>query len=186
MGRASLAIILCLWTACGESPTEPEFPELDPKAGVLEGVIDGSAFRGTGMFGGTPDVRMGFGGNFQFSSIGVGPSDGQIIYGIWFDGEIPPSGSYSVSFPSAFQRGFWLFYDRESGEGPAHFAAYSGTIEVDSSSSNAVRGSFHVSARPRCAEPTCPDPTGEATETETIELSGTFRLVPLDPLFAPL
>ena len=180
-----IILSVCIVSSCGRSPTEPA-PELDPQDGLLEGVIDGSAFRGTGMFGGTPDVRMGFGGNFQFSSHGVGESDGEIIYGIWHDGVIPPSGSYDVSFPSLFQRGFWLFYDRESGEGPVHYAAYAGTIEIDSSSSGEVRGSFQVSARPRCVESACPALTGDDPEAETIELSGTFRLVPRDVSAVPL
>jgi len=187
MRRAFLTIILYggLVSGCGESPVEPEFPELEPEAGMLEGIVDGSMFRGTGTFGGTPDVRMGFGGNFQFSSIGVGKSDDESINGVWFDGEIPPAGSYAVNFPSLFQRGFWLFYKQGPGAGHVRYAADSGTIVIDSSSVDEVRGSFQVSARP-CGDPDCREPAGGDTGSETIELSGTFRLVPLDPLFIPL
>lgn len=174
-----------LVAACGSSPAGPAFPELDPQDGLLEGVVDGSMFRGTGGFGGTADVRMGWGGNFQFVSHGVGESEDQSIFGIWHDGVIPPAGSYTVERPGPFQRGFWLFYSRMSQDGPATFAASSGTIEIDASSSSEVRGSFHVVARPTCGGPTCPDPTGFTGE-ETIELSGTFRLVPLAPPFEPL
>jgi hypothetical protein len=182
------AMILCgcLVSACRGSPTEPASPGLNSQDGLLEGIIDGSTYRGTGMFGGTPDVRMGFGGNFQFSSSGVGPSEDEIIYGIWHDGVMPPPGSHSVSFPGLFRRGFWLFYDRVSVDGPAHYAAFSGTIEIDASSFREVRGSFHVRARPRCVELTCPDPGGQSTDTEAIELSGSFRLVPFDLSFVPL
>ena len=186
MRSAALTILLCgsLGSSCAGPPTEPAFPEVDAQDGLVEGVIDGSMFRGTGMFGGTPDVRMGFGGNFQFSSSGVGPSEGESIHGIWHDGVIPPPGSYGVSFPSPFQRGFWFSYHRASRGGTVQFAAYVGTIEIVSSSSTEVRGSFHVSARPMCTEPTCPD--ADITGVETIELSGTFRLVPLDVSFVPL
>jgi hypothetical protein len=187
VGRAFLPIILfsCFIPGCGESPAEPEFPVLDPEAGLLEGTIDGSTFQGTGHFSSTPDVRMGVGGDFHFLSIGVGPSHDESINGVWFNGEIPPPGSYSVSFPSLFQRGFWLFYKQGPGAGMVRYAADSGTIEIDSAASSEVRGSFHVSARP-CADADCRESAGGDTDSETIELSGTFRLVPLDPLFVPL
>lgn len=187
MGRAFLTIILfgCLICGCGESPSEPEFPEMDPEAGLLEGTIDGSAFQGTGLFSSTPDVRMGFGGDFHFLSIGVGPSHDESINGVWFDGEIPPPGSYPVSFPSLFQRGFWLFYQRGPGAGTVRYAADSGTIEIDSASASEVLGSFHVMAR-RCDDPECREPAGGDADGETIELSGTFRLVLSDPIFVPL
>jgi hypothetical protein len=184
----SILLSGALLCACGPSPTEV-LPELDPQDGMVEGIIDGSPFRGTGMFGGTTDVRMGFGGNFQFSSMGVGPSEGELLFGIWHDGVLPPPGSYSVDIPDVFQRGFWLFYSRESGGRTEHYAAYAGTIAIDSSSPGEVRGSFHVSAWLRCAvppEPTCPDLTGEVTGTETIELSGSFRLVHAEIRFEPL
>lgn len=186
MRPAFLPVVLygCLLFACGGSPTDPAFAELDPQSGLLEGIVDGSTFRGTGMFGGTPDVRMGWGGDFQFSSSGVGPSDGEIIHGIWHDGVIPAPGSYDVAFPSPFRRGFWVFYHRSSRDGPVQFAAYEGTIEIDSSSSTEVRGSFHVRAQRRCAEPTCPDV--DVAGAGTIELSGTFRLVPMNVSFVPL
>jgi hypothetical protein len=187
MRRAFLTIILygCLVSACEESPAEPEFPELDPEDGLLVGIIDGSTFQGTGLFSSTPDVRMGFGGDFHFLSIGVGPSDDESINGVWFDGETPPPGSYSVSFPSPFQRGFWLFYQRGPGAGTVRYAADSGTIEIDSASSSEVRGLFHVSAR-RCGDPDCREPAHGDAGSETIELSGTFHLVLFDPLFVPL
>jgi hypothetical protein len=174
-----------LVAACGSSPAGPAFQERDSQDGLLEGVVDGSMFRGTGGCGGTADVRMGWGGNFQFVSHGVGKSEDQSIFGIWHDGVIPPAGSYTVERPGPFQRGFWLFYSRMSRDGPATFAAYTGTIEIDASSSSEVRGSFHVLARPTCGGPTCPDPTGFTGE-ETIELSGTFRLVPRSFGFEPL
>jgi hypothetical protein len=176
----------CLLIAgCGGASTGPTSPELEPRDGLLEGIVDGSIFRGTGRFGGTADVRMGWGGNFQFVSQGVGESTGQSIFGVWHDGVMPPAGSYSPERPGPFQRGFWVFYTRTSADAPATFAAYSGTIMIDASSSSEVRGSFHVVARPTCGGSTCPDPTG-FTGTETIELSGTFRLVPLEPQFHPL
>ena len=175
----------CLLAGCNGSPTEPTFPELGPQDGLLEGIIGGSAFRGTGMFGGTRDVRMGWGGNFQFSSDGRGESGGESIFGIWHDGVIPPPGSYDVSFPSPFQRGFWLFYSRTSRQGPIVFAAYTGAIEIESSSSTEVRGSFHVRARPSCEVRTCPGP-GEVPETGTIELSGSIRLGALNRVFVPI
>jgi hypothetical protein len=184
----SILLSAALLCACGQSPTEV-LPELDPQDGMVEGIIDGSPFRGTGMFGGTPDVRMGFGGNFQFSSTGVGSSEGELLFGIWHDGVIPPSGSYSVDVPDVFRRGFWLFYSRESGGGTEHYAAYAGTIAIDASSASEVRGSFDVSAWLRCTvppEPTCPDLNGEVTGTETIELSGSFRLVPMEISVEPL
>lgn len=186
MRHALISIFLCgcLALGCSESPIEPVFPALDPQDGQLEGIIDGSTFLGTGGFGGTADVRMGWGGNFQFVSDGVGESEGQSIFGIWHDGVIPPPASYSVEMPGPFRRGFWLFYSRTSGERPVPFAAYSGTIVIHASSSTEVRGSFHVRARPRCAEPTCPDP--DIAGAEAIELSGTFRLVPLNISFVPL
>ena len=186
MGPTVLRIVLygCLFSACGGSPADPAFPELDPQNGMLEGIVDGSTFRGTGMFGGTPDVRMGWGGNFQFSSSGVGPSEGETIHGIWHDGVIPPPGSYDVSFPSPFRTGLWLFYHRTSRDGSVQFAAYEGTIEIHSSSSTEVQGSFHLRARRRCAEPTCRD--ADIAGAKTIELSGTFRLVPQDVSFVPL
>ncbi|HJR53601.1 MAG TPA: hypothetical protein VJ982_07780 [Gemmatimonadota bacterium] len=187
MGRVSLSVILagCVAVGCNGAPTDPAIPELSPQDGLLEGAIDGSVFRGTGMFGGTPDVRMGWGGNFQFASDGRGESDGESIFGIWHDGVIPAPGSYDVSFPGPFRRGFWLFYSRTSREGPIQFAAYTGAIEIESSSSTEVRGTFHVRARPSCGGQACRD-TGEDPEADTIELSGSFRLVPLNVVFVPL
>jgi hypothetical protein len=187
MGRAFLSILLFGFfiSGCGEFPAAPEFPEMDPGAGSLEGTIDGSTFQGTGRFSSTPDVRMGFGGAFHFLSIGVGPSHDESINGVWFDGEIPPPGSYSVSSPSLFQRGFWLFYQQGPGAGTVRYAADSGTIEIDSAASREVRGSFHVRAR-RCDDLECREPAGGDADGETIELSGTFRLVLSDPIFVPL
>jgi len=69
-----------------------------------------------------------------------------------------------------------------------HYVASSGTLEVEASSVDEVRGSFHASAWLRCVVPgtPCPELDGGVTSTETIDLSGSFRFVPHDISFVPL
>lgn len=187
MGHSSIVRTLLalssLIFACGQAPTE-----LDPEDGEVRGTVDGSPFVGTGFYTTTPDVRMGWGGKFQFLSVGVGSSDGETIHGVWFEGELPPPGSHSVSIPDNIQRGVWIFYSRKTGAVTENYAASSGTLEVEASSVDEVRGSFHASAWLRCVVPatTCPELNGRVTSTETIDLSGRFRFVPQSITFIPL
>lgn len=153
---------------------------------TVSGAVQAS-FEGTGYFSRDPDSRLGVPQKFQLISRGMGPSKGASLYGDWLQGGIPPVGTYQVVVPewgATSADGFRLFFEFTDENRRDNYAASSGTLTITSSSLDRIEGHFEAEAWLVCSLPTsdpCPDLNGTLSQTQRIELKGSFILVPWDP-----
>jgi hypothetical protein len=187
---ASLAAVGAL-IACSSSSPPLLAPEGD--SGWVQADVSGAhelTFEGNGYFVTDPDYRLGLPAKFQFISDGFRDSEGQSVYGVWFDGGIPPVGRYPlVRYRRPMYRGFSMFFSYRDQRDREAYTVTDGEIEIETSTAQRVEGRFVATAWLHCKSPIAgpytpehwcvSDPAGSPIpQVQSIDLSGSFSLAP--------
>lgn len=178
--RVTVIPTLLLIVACENSTPVGSLGRLQTHDGAL-------AFEGT--FSDGPDLRLDLPEKFRFDARGIAPSDGSEIFGAWFEGGIPPIGTYEFTVPDWNRhQGLWMFYQERRGRGYDNYPIFAGVLEITVSAIDRVEGRFVARGWLLCPaeELICPDLDGVVpNDAETIDLSGTFVLDRWDGITIP-